>query len=63
MVNDKNVTKEKKMEIVFYLLVNQSFSIKVKQVWSIYQGDKGLLYKIPNACALTDQYSILSRFT
>lgn len=35
MVNDKNVTKEKKMEIVFYLLVNQSFSIKVKQVWSL----------------------------
>lgn len=31
MVNDKNVTKKKKMEIVFYLLVNQSFSIKVKQ--------------------------------
>ena len=35
MVNDKNVTKKKKMEIVFYLLVNQSFSIKVKQVWSL----------------------------
>ena len=35
MVNDKNVTKGKKMEIVFYLLVNQSFNIKVKQVWSL----------------------------
>lgn len=62
MVNGKNVTKKKKMEIVFYLLVNQSFSIKVKQVWSLPRRQR-LINKIPNACALTDQYSILSRFT
>lgn len=63
MVNDKNVSKEKKKWKSYFTCWLTNRLVSRLNRCGHYQGDKGLLYKIPNACALTDQYSILSRFT